>query len=171
MIQSTGNGKSLCFQYPPVYLRKKAVVIMPTISLMRDQTIQVNEFGIKVAYMVSAAKYEAATIAALNPTSDVKIIFVTPEWLFTGRLNNINKLSTLEKGDQLCLIAIDEAHLIYEWHSFRPGLKPGRVIRVTRVTFSPGHPGLTRFIKYPGLTRIDCTIRVFRSFGAWITHS
>ena len=65
VIQSTGNGKSLCFQFPPVYLRKKAVVVMPTISLMRDQTIQVNEFGIKVAYMGSAAKYQAATIAAL----------------------------------------------------------------------------------------------------------
>ena len=26
----------------------------------------------------------------------------------------------MEKSDQLCLIAIDEAHLIYEWHSFRP---------------------------------------------------
>ena len=33
----------------------------------------------------------------------------------------------------------------------RPALKPGRVIRVT---FSPGHPGLTRFTNYPGLTRI-----------------
>ena len=31
-----------------------------------------------------------------------------------------------------------------------PALKPGRVIRVT---FSPGHPGLTRFTIYPGLTR------------------
>ena len=40
-----------------------------------------------------------------------------------------------------------------------PGLKPGRVIRVNRVTFFPGHPGLTHFIKYPGLTRIgSCTI-------------
>ena len=39
--------------------------------------------------------------------------------------------------------------------TYIPGLKPGRVIRVT---FSPGHPGLTRFIKYPDLTRIDCTI-------------
>ena len=29
-----------------------------------------------------------------------------------------------------------------------PALKPGRV------TFSPGHPGLTRFTIYPGLTRI-----------------
>ena len=34
------------------------------------------------------------------------------------------------------------------------GLKPGRVIRVNRVMFCPGQPGLTRFIKYPGLTRI-----------------
>ena len=33
-------------------------------------------------------------------------------------------------------------------------LKPGRVIRVIRVTFSPGHPVLTRFTIYPGLTRI-----------------
>ena len=30
-------------------------------------------------------------------------------------------------------------------------LKPGRVIRVT---FSPDHPGPTRFTNYPGLTRI-----------------
>ena len=35
--------------------------------------------------------------------------------------------------------------------SSTPALKPGRVIRVT---FSPGHPGLTRFTIYPGLTRI-----------------
>ena len=35
-----------------------------------------------------------------------------------------------------------------------PTLKPGRVIRVNRVTLSPGHPGPTRFTYYPGLTRI-----------------
>ena len=64
--------------------------------------------------------------------------------------------------------------MAYQWSvDSLPGLKPGqviRVIRITRVTFSPGHPGLTRFIKYPGLIQIDCTIRVFRSFGARITH-
>ena len=40
---------------------------------------------------------------------------------------------------------------------FATGLKPGRVnqvIRVNWVTFCPGQPGLTRFIKYPCLTRI-----------------
>ena len=52
----------------------------------------------------------------------------------------------------------------------------------SRVETRSGHPGNSGHIfsasfgsdplyKYPGLTRIDCTIRVFRSFGAWITHS
>ena len=38
-----------------------------------------------------------------------------------------------------------------------PALKPGWVIRVIwviQVTFSPGHPGLTWFTIYPGLTQI-----------------
>ena len=34
-----------------------------------------------------------------------------------------------------------------------PGLKPGRDIRVNRVTFCPGQVGLIRFTRYPGLTR------------------
>ena len=34
---------------------------------------------------------------------------------------------------------------------YGPALKPGWVVRVT---FSPGHPGPTRFTNYPGLTRI-----------------
>jgi len=120
VIQSTGNGKSLCFQFPPVYLQKKAIVIMPTISLMRDQTIQVNEHGIKVAYMGSAAKYQQMTTLALDQTSDVNIIFVTPEWLFTERLGNKAKVKALNQINSLALITMDEAHLMYEWHSFRP---------------------------------------------------
>ena len=87
---------------------------------MRDQTIQVNEHGKKVAYMVSAAKYQTATIEALKSTSDVQIIFVTPEWLFTEQLDNMSRLKMLEEANRLSLIAIDEAHLMYEWHSFRP---------------------------------------------------
>ena len=38
---------------------------------------------------------------------------------------------------------------------YATALKPGRVIWVNRVTFSPGHPGPTQFTNYPGLTRIE----------------
>ena len=121
VIQSTGNGKSLCFHAVSTSLsEKKAIVIMLTISLMRDHTIQVNEHGIKVAYMGSAAKYQPATTEALKSTSDVQIVFVTPEWLFTEQLDNVSKLKVLEEADQLSHIALDEAHLMYEWNSFRP---------------------------------------------------
>ena len=40
---------------------------------------------------------------------------------------------------------------VYSLHGYIAALKPGRVIRVT---FSPGHPGLTRFTIYPDLTWI-----------------
>ena len=37
IIQGTGSGKSLCYQFPPVFEGKKAIVVSPTISLMEDQ--------------------------------------------------------------------------------------------------------------------------------------
>ena len=49
----------------------------------------------------------------------------------------------------------------------RPALKPGRVIRVT---FSPGHPGLTRFTIYPGLTRIGSREKQNCSFDDMETY-
>jgi len=39
------------------------LVIMPTLRLTRDQTIQINEYGIKVAYMGSVSKYQSDMIA------------------------------------------------------------------------------------------------------------
>ena len=100
------------------------------ISLMRDQTIQVNEHGIKVAYMGLAAKSQPATTEALKSTSDMQIIFVTAKYLFTKQLDNVSKLKMLEEADQLSLIALDEAHLICEWNSFW-----STVYRVSRFSF------------------------------------
>jgi len=37
VIHPTGSGKSLYFQFPPVFQDKKAFVITPTISLIQDQ--------------------------------------------------------------------------------------------------------------------------------------
>lgn len=37
IIHPMGSGKSLCFQFPPAYESKKAIIVTPTISLMQDQ--------------------------------------------------------------------------------------------------------------------------------------
>ena len=118
VIQPTGKGKSLCFQFPPVYEQKKALVITPTISLMRDQTEQLNAYGLKVVYLGASKRYTQPSQNAVSPSSDINLIFATPEWLFNPcNLEMIKKLYNLQK---LSLIAIDEAHLMYEWHTFQP---------------------------------------------------
>ena len=54
VIYPTGSGKSLCFQFPPVYENKKRIIITPTVSLMQDQVQKLNGIGIPSVYLGSA---------------------------------------------------------------------------------------------------------------------
>ena len=54
VIYPTGSGKSLCFQFPPVYENKKGIIITPTISLMQDQVHKLNQLGICSVYLGSS---------------------------------------------------------------------------------------------------------------------
>ena len=72
---------------------------------------------------------------------------------FTASQINIHNSCTLccvnTKQTKIFLLSIKRQ---IQW--FIAALKPGRVIQINQVTFSPGHPGPTRFTNYPGLTRI-----------------
>ena len=81
VLYPTSSGKSLCFQFPPVYLGKKAIIVMPTISLMQDQVQKLNSLGIQSVYLGSAQFDKQAESRALDPTSEETLIFVTPEWI------------------------------------------------------------------------------------------
>ena len=54
IVQPTGSGKSMCFQFPAVHQNKISVVVTPTISLMQDHVKNCEEKGIKAAYLGSA---------------------------------------------------------------------------------------------------------------------
>ena len=123
VVQPTGSGKSLCFQFPAVYSKKMTLVITPTISLMQDQTFELKKIGISATYLGSAQMDSHAENKALCAESNIHIVFVSPEWLFGSEERNLVKLQGLHKVNQLGLIAIDEAHLIYDWQDFRQTYK------------------------------------------------
>jgi hypothetical protein len=62
--------------------------------------------------------YPDADARAFDRKNPASVIFVSPEWLF-GKSKNMDKVKSLHEQKQLELIAIDEAHLIYEWDGFR----------------------------------------------------
>ncbi|XP_042637133.1 Werner syndrome ATP-dependent helicase [Orycteropus afer afer] len=88
VVMATGYGKSLCFQYPPVYAGKIGFVISPLISLMEDQVLQLEMSNIPACFLGSAQ--------SKNVLEDVKlgkyrIVYITPEFC-SGNLNLLKQL-------------------------------------------------------------------------------
>ena len=116
VVQPTGNGKSLCFQFPAVYTGKMSLVITPTISLMRDETNQLNQKGIAATFLGSAQPDKSLEGTVFFGNADIKVLFVTPEWLFPT--NKLALVKDMSESGKLGLIAIDEAHLVFDWNIF-----------------------------------------------------
>ncbi len=116
VVLPTGGGKSLCYQLPALIFDGLTVVVSPLISLMQDQVMQLQNRGIRAAFLNSTLNYsEQKTIMQRVKQGKIKLLYVAPETLVRPEI-----LLMLDESDVACL-AIDEAHCISEWgHDFRP---------------------------------------------------
>ena len=117
VIQPTGSGKSLCFQFPPAILGKMSIVIVPTISIQKDQTASLLSKGICVTYLGCAQRDKRVQEQIMNGM--FRIVYVTPESFYDYHGKPIPLFSKLAESDKIGVIAVDEAHLMFSWKSFR----------------------------------------------------
>jgi len=127
LIEKTGYGKSLCFQFPATQFSGTTVIFSPLIALMRDQVRSLNEKGIPAKFINSEQSPEenSATIEEAIQ-GRIKILYIAPE-----RQENQEWIDATRKMN-LSMIVIDEAHTISVWgHDFRPSFR--RIINLVHL--------------------------------------
>src|SRR5690606_8940983 len=127
LIEKTGFGKSLCFQFPAVVFTGTTVIFSPLIALMRDQVKKLKSLGISAECINSEQTPEHnSQIIESAKQGKVKILYIAPE-----RQENSEWIEATRQM-KLSMVVVDEAHCISVWgHDFRPAFK--RIINLVKL--------------------------------------